>query len=100
MDQKQANAKWQSTIDRLAIQEKDCYKAKNGLERYKSSGIVKSNLRVAVHYLVLMDRAKASYTVPFDRDKFSWLLREPVGKSKIDESDKIKHQCAKMWATN
>lgn len=100
MDQKQANAKWQSTIERLAIKANDCYKAKNGLERYKSSGMVKTNLRIAVHYLVLMDRARASYTVPFDREKFSWLLREPVGKSKIDESDKIKHQCAAIWAAS
>lgn len=39
-------------------------------------------------------------SIPFDREKFEWLLSEPVGKKKVEEAVRIKHECAKMARRN
>ena len=89
-------SKWQGTIKRLKTTEDDLYMSKNNILCRKGRGLVKSNLRVAVHYLAQLDDQGKDYQVPFDREKFEWLLTEPVGKTKLEEAIKIKHTCAKM----
>lgn len=96
LTQEKANQKWQATKQLLKIKDEDCYTGEDGIDRLKGIGVVKSNLLVAVHYLKLLDQRDEDYTTPFDKDKFTWLLREPVGKSKIDESRSIMKECAAM----
>lgn len=88
--------KWQTTLKRLEILPKDKFIGDDGISYLKLSGSVKSNLRVAVHYLGRLDERDEEYKVPFDREKFEWLLSEPVGKVKLNESLEIMHKCAEM----
>ena len=92
--------KWTSTIKRLQVLKKDCYTKSDGISYLKAIGLVKSNLRVAVYYLGRLDDRGEDYQVPFDRERFEWLLSEPVGQKKLDESIRIKHECAKMARRN
>lgn len=92
--------KWASTIKRLQVLKRDCYTKSDGISYLKAIGLVKSNLRVAVYYLGRLDDRDEDYQVPFDREKFEWLLSEPVGQKKLDEAIRIKHECAKMARRN
>ena len=92
--------KWTSTIKRLQVLKKDCYTKSDGISYLKAIGLVKSNLRVAVYYLGRLDDRGENYQVPFDRERFEWLLSEPVGQKKLDEAIRIKHECAKMARRN
>lgn len=92
--------KWTSTIKRLEVLDSDYYDSQDGVRYTKGSGLVKLNLRIAVYYLDCLDERGEEYQVPFDREKFEWLLREPVGKKKVDEAIAIKHECAKMARKN
>ena len=92
--------KWASTIKRLQALKRDCYTKADGISYLKATGLVKSNLRVAVYYLGRLDDRGEDYQVPFDREKFEWLLSEPVGQKKLDEAIRIKHECAKMARRN
>lgn len=91
---------WTSTIKRLQVLKKDCYTKSDGISYLKAIALVKSNLRVAVYYLGRLDDRGEDYQVPFDREKFEWLLSEPVGQKKLDEAIRIKHECAKMARRN
>lgn len=92
--------KWASTIKRLQVLKRDCYTKADGVSYLKAIGLVKSNLRVAVYYLGRLDDRGENYQVPFDRERFEWLLSEPVGQKKLDEAIRIKHECAKMARRN
>lgn len=92
--------KWASTIKRLQVLKRDCYTKADGISYLKAIGLVKSNLRVAVYYLGRLDDRGEDYQVPFDRERFEWLLSEPVGQKKLDEAIRIKHECAKMARRN
>ena len=92
--------KWASTIKRLQVLKRDCYTKADGISYLKATGLVKPNLRVAVYYLGRLDDRGEDYQVPFDREKFEWLLSEPVGQKKLDEAIRIKHECAKMARRN
>lgn len=92
--------KWSSTIKRLQVLKSDCYTKSDGISYLKAIGLVKSNLRVAVYYLGRLDDRGEDYRVPFDRERFEWLLSEPVGQKKLDEAIRIKHECAKMARRN
>ena len=92
--------KWSSTIKRLQVLKSDCYTKSDGISYLKAIGLVKSNLRVAVYYLSRLDDRGEDYRVPFDRERFEWLLSEPVGQKKLDEAVRIKHECAKMARRN
>lgn len=92
--------KWASTIKRLQVLKRDCYTKADGISYLKAIGLVKSNLRVAVYYLGRLDDRGENYQVPFDRERFEWLLSEPVGQKKLDEAVRIKHECAKMARRN
>ncbi len=92
--------KWASTIKRLEVLPQDKFVGDDGVVYYKASGSVKSNLHVAVYYLERLDERGEEYQVPFDRKKFESLLSEPVGKKKLDEAIRIKHECAKMARRN
>lgn len=92
--------KWASTIKRLQVLKRDCYTKADGISYLKAIGLVKSNLRVAVYYLGRLDDRGENYQVPFDRERFEWLLSEPVGQKKLDEAIRIKHECAKMARRN
>nr|PMC27381.1 hypothetical protein CJ225_05995 [Gardnerella vaginalis] len=92
--------KWASTIKRLEVLPRDKFIGDDGTVYYKASGTVKANLRVAVFYLKCLDDREEPYQVPFDRKKFEQLLSEPVGKKKIEEAVRIKHECAKMARRN
>ncbi|MFC2680904.1 hypothetical protein [Limosilactobacillus vaginalis] len=92
--------KWASTIKRLQVLKRDCYTKADGISYLKAIGLVKSNLRVAVYYLGRLDDRGENYQVPFDRERFEWLLSEPVGQKKLDEAIRIKHECAEMVRRN
>ena len=91
-----AKNKWTGTIKRLKVLPEDTYLSDSDVPCLKISGLVKANLRIAAHYLWQMDEIGKAYTVPFDREKFEWLLKEPIGKNKLKEAIEIKHECAKM----
>ena len=93
-------SKWASTIKRLEVLPQDQFIGDDGIVYYRASGSVKSNLRVAVYYLGCLDERGEDYQVPFDRKKFESLLSEPVGKKKLDEAIRIKHECAEMARRN
>ncbi|WP_283586328.1 hypothetical protein [Limosilactobacillus vaginalis] len=88
--------KWQSTIKRLEVLPEDKYINDDNVVCCKFSGLVKSNLRTAMHYLWQLDYKGEEYQMPFNRKQFERLLTEPVGKTKLEEAIKIKHTCAKM----